>query len=38
MSFATTSIEDILAKFYLTDRSLHLYRTKINLARLKVIH
>ncbi len=37
-NFATTSIEDISAKLYLTDCSLHQYRAKINLGIIKDIH
>lgn len=38
MNFATTSIEDISAKLYLTDCSLHRYRAKISLGTIKDIH
>ena len=35
--FVTTSIEDISEKLYLTDCSLHRYRTKINLGTVTAI-
>jgi len=38
MNFATTSIEDILAKLYLTGGSLHPYRPKTSLGTVKDIH